>query len=502
MPYRLDVLLRTLCLAGVAFAPLASMAQTTDVSLRPSVAPEAPAQSAASPESVPATAAAAPVAAAAASAEPAAAPAAPASTPPIAPPEQVNITASQNSTGVASIVNDYVISNYDLDQRTALFVTTSGVRPTKETLAQIRAQVLRSLQDEVLELQEAGKRKITVTKVEVDRALQNIAEDNKLTASQILATIGQAGVTPETFRQQLGAQLVWQKLVTARYGTDILINDQQVDEAMERLKLGADKPQFLVSEIFVAVDRPEDETTIRSSAEQIAQQLKDGAPFNTVAGQFSQSPSAADGGDIGWVVQGQLAEDLDQALAKLRPGDTAGPIRAEGGYYVVQLRDRREPFGTVVADAPPVATDPAAPLPLDRLLIPLPPNVDAMVKERAMTLANNVKAQVRSCTDLPIIAKQLQGSVYTRLGQMNPKDLNPELRDALIKTGPGEMVAPFFSPAGLEVIMRCDPAPPKLVAFQLPTRAQLEQQLFLRQMSVFAKSYLRDLRRDAVVETR
>jgi len=480
---RIDFLLRTLCLAGVAFAPLAALAQDAAAPPQPAaVAPAAPPQA------------------------PAAAPASPQA--PMRPgdteaDEQVNITAPRASTGVAAIVNDYVISDYDLDQRTALFVATSGVRPTRETVLQIRAQVLRSLEDEVLELQEANKHKINATKAEVDKAIQNIAEDNKLTVDQIVASITRAGVSAQTFRQQIAAQLVWQKLVAARYGTDIFVNEQQVDEAMDRLKKGADKPQFLVSEIFVAVDRPEDEMLVHTSADQIVQQIKKGAPFGTVAGQFSQSPSAADGGDIGWVVQGQLAEELDHSLSELRPGQVAGPIRAEGGYYILELRDRREPYGTVVADKPATAAaDPAAPLPLDRLLIPLPPNPDATITERAMTLANNVKSQVRSCADLPTVANQLQGTVYTRLGMMNPKDLNPELRDALGKTGPGEVVNPFFSPAGLEIIMRCDEAPPKLVAFQLPSRDQLQQQLFLQQMSIFAKSYLRDLRRDAVVETR
>ena len=269
---------------------------------------------------------------------------------------------------------------------------------------------------------------------------------------------------------------------------------------MNRLKQGADKPQFLLSEIYIGVDRPEDETSVRASAEQIAQQIMQGAPFQTVAGQFSQSPSAADGGDIGWVIQGQLADELDHALFELRPGQVAGPIRAEGGYYVLLLRDRREPAGTKLAEAPAAtAADPSAPLPLDRFLIPLPPNPDAMLKDRAMTLASNVKSQVRSCADLPAIANQLQGTVYQRLGNMNPKDLNPELRDALAKTGPGEVVTPFFSPAGLELIMRCDVAPPKLGAFELPSRDQLRQQLSAQQMSLYAKSYLRDLRRNAVV---
>jgi peptidyl-prolyl cis-trans isomerase SurA len=404
----------------------------------------------------------------------------------------------QNSTGVAATVNETVISNYDLDQRTALFIATSGVRPTAENLPQIRTQVLRTLEDETIEMQEAGKHKVTATRAEIEKALQNIAEDNKLTIDQLLSRISQTGVTATTFRQQISAQIIWQKLVSARYGPDVMISDQQLDEAMNRLKQGADKPQFLLSEIYFGVDKPEEETNVRASAEQIAEQIKQGAPFPTVAGQFSQSPSAADGGDIGWVIQGQLADELDHALADLRPGQIAGPIRAEGGYYVLLLRDRREPAGSkMLAEAPVV--DPNAAVSLDRFLIPLPPNPDAILKDRAMTLMNNVKSQTRSCADLPAIASQLQGTVYTRLGSVNPKDLDPQLREGLAMTGPGDAVKPFFSPAGLELIQRCDGVPSKLGAFELPSREQLQQQLFVQQMSLYAKSYLRDLRRNAIV---
>ncbi len=535
MSDRIAVVLRALLLTGISLAPASVFAQAapaaapeiapqasviapsgifnlpeTPLLTAPEPAPESPAD--ALPEATaepPPTAPEPPAAAAMPPAGPPAPPATATAQPPNAPPplptERVTITADKPvvSTGVAAIVNDYVISDYDLDQRVALFIATSGVRPTPETLVQIRTQVLRSVEDEVLQLQEAARHKITVSKVEVDRALQNISNDNKIPLEQILSTVTNAGVTVETFRQQIAAQLTWQRVVSARYGTDILINDEQVTEAMERLKLGADKPQFLVSEIFIAVDRPEDETTVAASATQIADQLKQGAPFATVASQFSQSPSAADGGDIGWVVQGQLAEDIDGALAGLKPGEVAGPVRSEGGYYVLMLRDRREPIGTVIDETPASAAfDPETPIPLDRLLVPLPPNASDMIKERAMELGTNVRNSVRSCTDLPTVSGQLQGSVYTRLGQMKPAALAQELRDALQKTEPGRVVEPFLSPAGLEIIMRCDTPVVKPVAFELPSREQLEQQLFVQQMSVFAKSYLRDLRRNAVVETR
>src|SRR5262245_48956642 len=144
--------------------------------------------------------------------------------------------APATSTGAAAFVNGAVISNYDLDQRTALFLATSGARPTEESLPQIRAQVLRSLEDEMIQMQEASKHHIGVSKSEVDKAILSIATDNRITVPQLMNTIAQAGVTPQTFGQQVSAQLIWQKVVTGRYGTDVLISDQDIDEAMERAK--------------------------------------------------------------------------------------------------------------------------------------------------------------------------------------------------------------------------------------------------------------------------
>src|SRR5262245_30159959 len=371
---RIALLLGSICVAGLALTPVA-LAQAPEIASQTSTiqpgtffgtlppaadgeSAAAPAEPAAEPDAMPpAPAEAVPASEAAPTPMPEATPAE-ASAPPAAPfviapppPENVTITATR-STGIAAIVNDNIITDYTLDQRVALFLATSGVRPTPETLQQIRSQVLRSIEDEIIELQEATKHKINVTKADVDKAVQNIATDNHITIEQVTSTITNAGVSLDIFRQQLAAQILWQKVVAARYGTDILIKDQQVDEAMERLRKGADKPQFLVSESFIAIDRPEDEEAVSTSAKQIAAQLGQGAPFATVAGQFSQSPSAADGGDIGWVVQGQLADDLDGALSKLRPGQTTEPIRSEGGYYVLLLRDRREPIGTMIEETP------------------------------------------------------------------------------------------------------------------------------------------------------
>ncbi len=97
------------------------------------------------------------------------------------------------------------------------------------------------------------------------------------------------------------------------------------------------------------------------------------------------------------------------------------------------------------------------------------------------------------------MAKQLPGTVYQPLGKMSPGDLDPQLRDALAGTGPGESVKPFLSAAGVELIMRCDLAIRMPGVFQMPGREQVQQQLAMQQMSVYAKAYLAELRRNAVI---
>jgi peptidyl-prolyl cis-trans isomerase SurA len=97
---------------------------------------------------------------------------------------------------------------------------------------------------------------------------------------------------------------------------------------------------------------------------------------------------------------------------------------------------------------------------------------------------------------------KVPGAVYMNLGTMKLADMSAEMQAAIAKTGPGEITAPFPSPAGVELILRCDKAVPKESVFVIPTHDQVEQQLYEQQMTVLARRYMRDLRREADVETR
>lgn len=412
------------------------------------------------------------------------------------------VTVVNHADGVAAIVNDSVISDYDLRQRMALFMATSGIKPTEDMMKKVRDQVLEQLEDERLQLLEAQKKNVTVSSSEVDKAIENITSENGLDKKKLEAILGDAGVHMATLRAQIAAQIAWSKLVQSEYGDRVDISPEDVDSEMRRINEGADKPHFRVAEIFLQVDNPEDDDKIRKKMDDIEEQLRLGAPFNAVARQLSQHPTAAQGGDLGLVTEGQLLPELNTELMKMHTGEVSQPIRAAGGYYILFVRQRFEPQGTVAKVEAPAPTTPPGTLPLARVLLPIGAKPPAALRDNALQAAGMLRQHFNGCEKLREIVAQMKGAVYMNLGVMRLTDLSGEMQTALKSTQSGESTQPFLSAAGVEIIVRCDKAAPKITTWTPPTRDEIQRQLFEEQIGVLARRYMRDLRRNADVQVR
>lgn len=408
--------------------------------------------------------------------------------------------ALRHGDGVAAVVNDTPISNYDVRQRVALYMATSGVRPTPEAVKQIRGQVLKQLETERLELLEAEKNKVSVSAQEVDKAIDDILKDNRLSHEQLNSLLSKADVRIETLRAQIAAQIAWSKLVQDALGDRVHVSALDVDDEMARLKEGANKPRYLASEIFQAVDTPEQDAKVKKDMEDLETQLQAGAPFAAVARQLSQNPTAAQGGDLGAVQDGQLPPELDKVIKTLRPGQISAPIRSSGGYYILYLRELEEPEGFKDPTPAPQPSGPPGTLPLMRILLPIGPKPPKELVDRAFQAAAVLRSQIQSCQGAHDVAKHLPGAVVMDLGNMKLADLSTEMQNALGQTEPGSSTEPLVSAAGVEILVRCDKAIPKIGHFQMPTREQVEQSIYEEQITTLARQYLRDLRRDADVE--
>jgi peptidyl-prolyl cis-trans isomerase SurA len=407
----------------------------------------------------------------------------------------------KNGDSVIAVVNDSPITDYDLRQRIALFLATTGARATPEQMKTIRTQVLAQLETERMEILEAQKNKISVSSAEVDKAIDSIMRDNHLTMDQIKKVLSGGGVDISTLRSQLAAQIAWSKTVQNEYGDRVKVSEEDVNEELKRLAAGANRPHFRVAEIFEAVDSPEQDPQVLKNMQGLLEQIRMGAAFESVARQFSQNPTAASGGDLGIVQEGQLPPELNNALLKMHAGAVSEPIKASGGYYLLLLRARVEPAGTKVPDPSQQSATPPGVLPLARVLLPIGPKPPKALLDNAMQAANVLKEHIAGCTELKDIVARMKGAVYYDLGNMQLSNLSTQIRDEVNKTQPGQTTQPFTSAAGIELIVRCDKPAPKVLVFQMPTRDDVEQTLYEDQMAVYARRYLRDLRRVAQIET-
>jgi peptidyl-prolyl cis-trans isomerase SurA len=408
---------------------------------------------------------------------------------------------SRHSDGVAAKVNDTPITNYDVRQRVSLYLATSGQRATPEAIKQIRGQVLKQLETERLELLEAEKNKVTVSASDVDKAIADIMKDNRLTPEQLGKILSEADVRMETLRAQIAAQIAWSKLVQSALGDRVHVSQLDVDDELARLKRGRNEPHYIVSEIFQAVDTPEQDGKVKKDMEDLETQLQQGAPFQAIARQLSQNPTAAQGGDLGTVQKGQLPPELDKVLVTMHQGQISPPIRSSGGYYILLVRAVLEPEGYKDPNPVPQKTYPAGMLPLMRITLPIGPKPTKELAQRAMQAASVMRTQIQGCSNAKDIAAHLQGSVVTDMGLFRLADLGPEMQQAIQSAEPGGAAQPLLSPVGIEVFVRCDPAPPRIGQYRIPPRDAIENQIYEEQITTLARQYLRDLRRDADVET-
>jgi peptidyl-prolyl cis-trans isomerase SurA len=407
------------------------------------------------------------------------------------------------SDNVAAIVNDSIITEYDVQQRMALFIATSGAAmPSPEVKKKLRDQILKQLETEQLQIQEARHKNITVSPTDVDKSINRITTENHLTKEQLAGLLAKAGVEMGTLRAQIAVQIAWQKAVEDEFQDRVNITPADIDAELARISEGATKTHFLVSEIFLPVDNPDLDGKVLKDAQDIETQLQSGAGFTNVARQFSQSPTAAAGGDLGWVYQGQLATEIDNALQTMQTGSVSPPIRSNGGYYILGLRDRQVGVGTHIPD--PATIKPEGPLRVVRLLLPIGPTPPKALLDNVVKIAGQIHDHINGCDTLDKLQQQIHGIVVQDIAKMGIKitDLSPEIQSAITKAGPGETTPPFRSPAGVEMMLRCDKRAPTVTAFTIPTRQQVEEQLFDDQITMLSRRYLRDLRRGANVETK
>ena len=396
------------------------------------------------------------------------------------------------SESVAAVVNDDIVSTYDLAQRMRLLIATSGVQPTQENMAQFQREALVSLVDERLQFQELRRvereQKIDVLAddSEINEEIDDMAKSNNMSRDHFFQFLNQRGIGPDTLRQQLRAQISWARWIRGRYGSRLRIGEDQIIAAQTRMAAQAAKPQYNIGEVLIDASRVGGMQQAMAGAQQLVSQLQQGAPFPTVARQFSALPTAANGGDAGWISAGEASPEVDAVLEQMRPGQLSQPIQVKDGVYILYLKEKRAGGTASLVNLKQAAV---------ALAQDAKPEDEAAAREKLVAL----KPQITDCATLDIAAAKVPGVIAGDLGEAEVNDLAPQFQEAAGKLKVGEVSDPIRTAAGLHLVAVCGR---RSASAAQADKQQIEQRLFSQQLSMVARRYMRDLRNSATIETK
>jgi len=410
------------------------------------------------------------------------------------------VTAQSGQFSPAMIVNDSVITEYELDQRVR-FLTLLRVPGDP------RAEAEKGLVEDRLRSAAAKAAGVTLNDQQITAGMAEFAGRANLDTEQFLEAIGQGGVASETFRDFVKSGLAWREVVRGKFGPTVSISEAEIDRAMSVAAQRGAGPRVLLSEILIPTSGGT-AVEMRDVADELAQSIGSEAAFAAAARQYSAAPSRDNGGQVGWVPLTNLPPQVRQVVAGLANGQVSPPIPLGNAIAIVRLRGLQQ--GGEIA---------AANLTVDyaQLLIPGGRTPEALAE------AERVRGEVDTCDDLYRVARGLPADQLlreTRPQSQVPADIAAELarlddneastaltrgnalvflmlckRSATLAEGAGPVVTDI-SAASADGSPAIDP---ELGFGRGPSRAQVREELTNQRLAALAEGYLAELKANAII---
>ena len=386
-----------------------------------------------------------------------------------------------------AIVNGDVITQTDIDQRLALLAIANGGKIPADEVERLRQQVLRNLIDETLQIQAAKTEKITIKTGDIDKTVSRVASGVKKTPDELATYLEANGSSIKSLRRQIEGEIAWQRLQRAKI--EVSVGDDEVKAVLDKLNASKGTEEYRVGEIFLSAPAGT-EQQVTAQANQIVDQLKAGASFQGYARQYSQSSTAAVGGDLGWMRPEQLPDAIATVLRTMSPGMVSTPIPNSGGVSIIAVQDTRKILTPDPRDAV---------LSLKQISLNFPKGTTREQAEPIVARFADAAKSIGGCGGAEKMAADFHGEVVQQ-DQVKMRDLPTALQQLMVPMQVGQATQPFGSlTEGVRVLVICgrDEVDPGA-----PSYDQVYNQLNEERVNSRARRYLRDLRRDAVIEFR
>jgi len=367
-------------------------------------------------------------------------------------------------------------------------IANGGQIPPEER-QRLGEQVRRNLIDETLEIQAAKTEKIDIKQSDVDKTVQRVAENVKKNPAQLATFLDANNSSIKSLRRQIEGEIAWQRLQRAKIESGVSVGDDEVKAVLDKMTASKGTEEYRVGEIFLSAN-PSTEAQTLENANKILTQLRGGASFAGYARQYSEASTAAVGGDLGWVRPEQLPAPIADVLKRMPAGAVSDPIPVPGGFSIIAVQDTRKILTPDPRDAL---------LSLKQVSITFPKGTSREAAEPIVGRFAEAAKNIGGCGGAEKIAADFHGEVVTS-DQVKMRDLPAALQRLMLPMQVGQATQPFGSlDEGVRVLVMCGRDE---VDQSAPTYDDVYNQLNEERVNSRARRYLRDLRRDAVIEFR
>jgi peptidyl-prolyl cis-trans isomerase SurA len=397
---------------------------------------------------------------------------------------------------IVAVVNKDVITLSELSQAVASAerqLARRGSRPPERAV--LERQMLERLILDKAQLQRARDSGIRVDEVQLDRALQRIAEENKLTLGDFRKALERDGVPFDAFREDVREQIMLTRLREREVDDRVQVSETEVDLFLEE-NAAASREELHLAHVLVRVPdqaSPERLAAAREKAEKARAEALQSPDFGRVAAAYSDAPDALQGGSLGFRTPDRLPELFVAAAAKMSVGGVSEVMRSSAGFHVVKLLERRS------------AAAPSAPISQARvrhILIRTSEQVsESEARRRLATLRERLVSGAADFADLA--RANSDDASAARGGDLDwiyPGDTVPEFERAYQELKVGEISEPVRTPFGYHLIQVLE----RRSADMSPERRRLQARLAIRERKADEafQEWLRQLRDQAYVELR
>ncbi|HEY8119082.1 MAG TPA: peptidylprolyl isomerase [Methylophilaceae bacterium] len=397
---------------------------------------------------------------------------------------------------IVAVVDQSVITEHELQERIRIVsaqLEKNGSKLPEQNV--LEKQILERLIIDRLQLDFAAQTGLKVDDAMLDKTIQRIAEQNKLSVPEFQKALEADGISFRKFREDIRNEVIIARLREREVDNRINVTEAEIDNFLTTQSSSQDaQDEFEISHILVRT--PEDSTPeqlqkLRAKAEQALKQLQGGTDFAQVSASFSDAPNALEGGGLGWKTSTQVPALFLDALKTMQPGQLSPILRSPNGFHILKMTNRRGGTSPLVIEQTHVR----------HILIKLS---EIVSDSDAKTRMDRIKERLDNGGDFAELAKQNSedGSASNGgdLGWVNPGDTVPEFEKVMNDLKPNQISDPVKTPFGWHIIQVLDRRQQDMA--KDASRLKARQEIRARKSDEAYQDWLRELRDRAYVELR